>query len=925
MKKTTMFRGAVTVSALAMGTMLAQPAFAQDVSTDEDANAVTGPSDVAQADEETELGEQIVITGIRASLENSVAAKKANTSIVEVVSAEDIGKLPDVSIAETLSRLPGLATQRLDGRANVVSIRGLAPDFTTTLLNGREQVSANNNRGVELDQYPAELINGAVVYKTPDASLIGQALGGTIDMRTIRPLSHGKQTFVIGGRLELNDLGEINPDISNKGYRANASYVGQFADGTLGIAIGGSLMSSPTAEERVQIWGYPTNGNGNYVIGGIKPYIKSNKLDRAGLMGVVEYEPNDQLHVTLDGYWSQFKDNQRLRGLEVPLAWSGASLRDDYVVDPETNLITDGTFDGVEVVGRNDFVDRDSEIFAGGINFQYEVSDGLMIEADAGYSTLDKTERNAEIYFGTGRGSGVGAVDSFAFSFDEDYIPQFTTGLDYADTSEVFLTAPLSWCGRPGFPGDCQDGFINAPEVEDDLMSLRLQATKAVGANDSFRLGANFSERTKKLVDQGFVLTNKAYPDDVAVPTDLLFEPVSLGFIGIDSLLAFDSVAYYEAGNYEEISGSLWDPSRLTNSYEINEKVLTGFAQYNFDWEMGTVPTVGNIGVQIVHTDQEGRGLAARNADGVVVTAPVTDGDTYTEILPSLNISFEAEEGTFLRFGLARILARARMDQLNPGIGFNYNPAFADNTDIQLSPWSGTVGNSALRPLIANTVDVAVERYFAPRGYVSLSGFYKNLETYIYRSNELYDFTGFPYTGDEPATFDGIVSQWVNDGSGDVYGIEFSGALPFEVITRDLDGFGLILSGSYTDSEVKQADGARPTDLPGLSKWVINSTAYYEKDGFQARISGRYRSEFLAEVAGLSLARDLDFAKGEFLVDAQVGYEFQDGSSLEGLSLLLSASNLTNEPFVTYRNEEYLIRDYNNYGRTFSIGANYRF
>jgi iron complex outermembrane receptor protein len=123
-------------------------ALAQDV--DEDAVEDEGLEDEASEDE------GIIVTGFRASIANSVQQKRQNTSIVEVISAEDIGKLPDQSIAESLSRLPGLATQRLDGRANVVSIRGLAPDFTTTLLNGREQVSANNNRGVELDQYPSE-------------------------------------------------------------------------------------------------------------------------------------------------------------------------------------------------------------------------------------------------------------------------------------------------------------------------------------------------------------------------------------------------------------------------------------------------------------------------------------------------------------------------------------------------------------------------------------------------------------------------------------------------------------------------------------------------------------------------------------------------------------------------------------------------
>lgn len=268
-------------SAIALGfaltALLPGAAMAQD--------AGTAPVDEAPADGE------IIVSGIRGAINNSVQAKKNSTSIVEVVSAEDIGKLPDLSIAESLSRLPGLATQRLDGRANVVSIRGLAPDFTTTLLNGREQVSASNNRGVELDQYPSELLNGAIVYKTPDASLIGQAIGGTIDMRTVRPLAYGKRTIAAGARFEINDLGKLNPDISNKGYRANISYIDQNADGTLGWAIGYARMQSPTAEERFNAWGYPeaTDGtNTAFVIGGAKPYVKSNELKRDGVMAVVE-------------------------------------------------------------------------------------------------------------------------------------------------------------------------------------------------------------------------------------------------------------------------------------------------------------------------------------------------------------------------------------------------------------------------------------------------------------------------------------------------------------------------------------------------------------------------------------------------------------------------------------------------------------
>ncbi|HET8764278.1 MAG TPA: TonB-dependent receptor plug domain-containing protein, partial [Rhodanobacter sp.] len=130
----------------------------------------------------------VIVTGIAGSIANAIDTKRNSNEIVEAISAVDIGKLPDASIAESLSRLPGLATQRLDGRANMISIRGFSPDFSGTLLNGREQATVGENRGVDFDQYPSELISGAVVYKTPDASLIGQGLSGTVDLHTIRPL-----------------------------------------------------------------------------------------------------------------------------------------------------------------------------------------------------------------------------------------------------------------------------------------------------------------------------------------------------------------------------------------------------------------------------------------------------------------------------------------------------------------------------------------------------------------------------------------------------------------------------------------------------------------------------------------------------------------------------------------------------------------
>lgn len=926
-------RLSATSSAMALGAALimAMPsaAFAQDA---------TSNSEVSEAPEGEDA---IVVTGIRASIANSVQQKKNNTSIVEAISAEDIGKLPDLSIAESLSRLPGLATQRLDGRANVVSIRGLAPDFTTTLLNGREQVSASNNRGVELDQYPSELLNGALVYKTPDASLIGQAIGGTIDMKTVRPLAYGKRAIAVGARFEINDLGKLNPDISNKGYRANISYIDQNADGTIGWAFGYARMQSPTAEERFNAWGYPDYSDGNKIIGGAKPYVKSNELKRDAVMGVLEFEPSDSFHSTIDGYWSRFNDDQRLRGLELPFAWGNSTLRPGYTV--EDGFITKGTWDGTEAVMRNDVVHRKADIFALGWNNQYKPNDGLTLELDLGWSKLKKTEENLEIYLGTGRGGGVGARENGMGYEMTNHGMIVTPSLNYADPNLFVITDPQGWnsCGVrvdangnsvldvngntiPNKPA-CQDGFVNTPKIKDELKSLRLQATQELdGPISSIRVGANYSDRKKSLDDRGFVLTSKAYPASTAVPSDYLYKPVSLDFIGIPGMVAFDSWRYYNDGNYNLTDEAGWTTGRVFNDYSVREKVLTGFIQANLSSE-GTTPIKGNVGLQIVHTDQSASSFFAVTYLGQVVSTSVKDGAKYTELLPSMNLSFEFAPDTFLRFGAARMLARARMDQLKPGGGVSFDNGKRTNTDISASPWSLDLGNARLRPLMAETVDLALEKYFGRGAYVSVGGFYKYLENYIYRQSSAYDFSDYEVPdGGATATYLGLANQWVNGRGGHIYGAEGSVSLPFATFSESLDGFGVLGSASYTKSRVREG-GAAPIAMPGMSKMVVNGTVYFEKAGFQARASGRYRSKFLAEVSGLSLARDKVMAKSEFVVDAQIGYTFQSGS-LEGLGVLLQGANLTNEPFTTYyNNDPRQVRDYQNYGRNFMAGITYKF
>jgi iron complex outermembrane receptor protein len=231
--------GATAASALAL-MFTAQTAQAQDA------------ADAAVADD----GGDIVVSGIRYSLENAINLKRNESSIVEAISAEEIGKLPDVSIADSIARLPGLTAQRVAGRSQIISVRGFSPDFTTVLLNGRAQASSGYNRSVEFDQYPSELLSSVVVYKTPDADIPGMGLAGTVDMRTIRPLAYGKRAIAMNIRGEMDGGGNRNHDFKNWGGRGSISYIDQNADGTLGWSIGYAHLDAPGHVDHYKAYGY---------------------------------------------------------------------------------------------------------------------------------------------------------------------------------------------------------------------------------------------------------------------------------------------------------------------------------------------------------------------------------------------------------------------------------------------------------------------------------------------------------------------------------------------------------------------------------------------------------------------------------------------------------------------------------------------
>lgn len=914
-------RLAVATSPLALGlALIASPAAAQTTqpadseitpaTTEENGNDAASPK---PAEDDT-----VVVTGFRRSLESAVRTKKDQEQIVESVTAEDIGKLPDNSIGESIARLPGIASQRTNGRANVIAIRGFGPDFSQTLLNGREQTSTNDNRGVEFDQYPSEVVSQVLVYKSPNASLIGQGLVGTVDIRTVRPLDVSKRTIAIGLRGSYADLGKLNSDSKDKGYRVSGTFIDRFADDRVGVALAASYVDEPYQTQEFNAWGYatgtlPPSTEQLGLIGGSKSYVTSTMLKRFGLNGTFQAELADNLILTADMFYSNFKDDQSKRGIELPLGFGAfGTTFDTATFKAEDGTVVSGVFNNVQGVVRNDVFEKKAKLYSGGLNLAWRNDSGLKAMADASFSRTDREELSLESYSGTGYGVSLGATDTISFTTGKTGT-KFKPTLNYSDPNLIRLTDPLGWGGSR-----VQTGYYNNRIVDDELVQLRGEIEQEIGSFiDSVKIGTNYTDRSKSLTPDEYFVGLPGGATERAIPSQYLLNPTNLAYLGLGPVVSYDPRQLIDDGILVLDRNTSNDiPAK---AYNVFEKVWTSYAQVNLKGDLGAAQLTGNIGVQLIHTNQRSTGIAFANGAQV----DVSKGDKYWMVLPSLNLNARFPNDFVVRFAAAKEIQRPRLDQMRSAIGYGIN-----TTDRPQPFISGSGGNPTLRPYQANAVDLNIEKYFGGKGYVAVQLFWKDITRYISDGrDENFDYTGFPLpAGITPSSLIGRLDAPVNTKGGKMYGGEVAATLPFGVISTALDGFGLTGGVGYTKTRVRDFNG-NITQIPGYSKWVANGTAFFEKWGFNARGSVRYRSTFLGDFTGFGGSPTRRIALDETIYDAQVGYDFQEGSPLRGLSVYLQGQNLTDERFASVNGNENptQIIDYQIYGRRFLAGLTYKF
>lgn len=920
--------------ALAAAMLIAMPqARAQDASQGARDDAVVNDSaDPQQQDDQTATDAQetqdleaVVVTGIRRGIESAISTKKQSTSIVEAVSAEDIGKLPDVSIAESIARLPGLAAQRVAGRAQVISVRGLSPDFATTLLNGRELVSTGDNRSVEFDQYPSELMAGVTVYKTPDAGLVGQGLSGTLDMQTVRPLNFGAPVTAVSGRYQRNSLGDA-ANVDAYGNRFNASYIGQFADHTLGFSIGYSHSDTPIQENQVGLYepwktdARPGLPEGTWAVDGIKALRRTGDTERDAAMATLQYRPSNAWTSILDLFYSSAEQTDTANQWEMNTQFNGSFPCNPECTYSNVSVNENGTFTGGTIAGvyplvRGMYNKREDRIRAVGWSNEFNLGQARIF-ADLSWSKADRDELNLENNTQLVPAPQYDTVDLVYKAGD---FSQMVPTLDYSDPTRLFLRNTIYG-----------SGYGKVPQVEDELMSVKLAASlpapAALGWFSDIDLGVNHADREKsKRQPEGNI--NVGPQGDTAIADDLQYGLVNLGFAGLGYIPSWNVPAAVERYMIFEPVEDL--DYLIPKAWTVEEKITTAFARANIDTEWGSVPVRGNIGVQVQWVDQSSAANYFDRSQPVgSQVRPLDDGKTYTEVLPSMNLAFELADDQTLRLALAKQVARPRVDQLRASLEFG--------VDTATGRPGGSGGNPRLDPWRAYAFDLSYEKYFGNKAYVAAAYFYKDLRTYIYtQTRDDYDFSDLvasyvPPPGTQPAQDIGNFTQPLNGDGGRLQGLELSASLPLELFWEPMTGFGIVASASFNDSNIEIRDpesassvGSGDISLPGLSERVYNLTAYYERNGFEARISQRKRSDYIGEIGNFAGNRTLRYIVGEDIVDAQIGYTF--GGSLAGLSLLFQVSNLNDESYRTYAGSKDRPLEYIEWGRTYLVGVNYKF
>ncbi len=879
----------------------------------------------ATAANPTEL-DAVTVTGYRASVEKALDIKRSEKGMVDAIVAEDIANFPDLNLAESLQRIPGVTITRDAGEGRNISVRGLGPDFTRVRINGLEALTTvggsdqsggtNRSRGFDFNVFASDLFSQLIVRKTASADVEEGSLGATVDLRTARPFDYDGFTFAASGQGSFNDLSE------KASPRAAALIADTLADGRFG-----GLLSVAYSERKVREEGsntgrwYSASSNGGFsasspftagLADGVwHPYFPRYTLlehdqKRLGVTAALQWKPTDNTEFALDALYSKIDTVRSEKYIEaISFAYSAQKnnmvLRDGYI-DPTSNALTYAVFDGAGVRSEQRRDEWSTEFKQVSLSGEHRFSDAFKVNLLVGHSksehanpvqtTLIMDKANVSGYSYDFRNSGTHPV--FNYGIDPTDANGWTLAEvrlrpQYASNSFDNGALDFTWNFGPSFT---LRGGLLAKDYTFDTSEYRRQSETVVPAfaDGSYTVPA-------ALVDIARLGGVAGSPDAWAVP-DLAALSQLLGI-------------YSGQGIYQ-----LYERNATRRSVEERDRGAWLMGEFGFD--IGSVPVSGNVGVRRVKTTQSSTGYST--VDGAMVLTHVSRD--YTDTLPSLNLVAELAPDLMLRFGAAKVMARPGLSSLTPG------------TTLSLSSGHRFVngGNPNLDPIRARTLDLGVEWYFQEGGLLGLALFHKDIESFVQGTSTVMPFTasGLPAslldgTGVSPNE-DFTFTRPLNTPGGDLKGAEFNYVQPFSFLPGRWSNLGLQLNYTWVDSQIQYltSTGAASlkTDLTGLSKNSYNSTLFYEGEQLGARVSYTHRDGYYTQVPASVAGFSFHGMDAVDTVDASISWKIDDK-----LEISLEAINLTNETSNEWVGTSAwkLPLTYTQTGREYLIGLRYKF
>lgn len=890
------------VSALSLVCLLAAPALAQDVA-------------------DNASGDEVVVTGVRASLRDAIQIKRNSDVISDVISTKDIGQLPDVTIAEELNRLPGVNTTRDRGNASQASVRGLGPRFVFGLVNGREVASSEPSQDVRWEVYPSEVLSGAVVYKTQDAAIVPGGIAATIDIRTLTPLDYKGPAVSLRAGPTYNQDGKYLPHYSPWGYRGSAAYVSHLSD-NFAVALGASVQKEKNGFPDFRTFGWNTpestgghtgdlNGDGvpDNTTWGLVTEVKEVTQDRAAFVANAGWQPTDSLTINFDSLYSRYTIHedqfQTWYANNITGNWDNGNAG-VYTAPGNSYTIENGSVVAAHL--ENSYPNYQSSInrynerhqlAVFGLNAKW-ARDGWEAVVDLSHSEAKRRNQWRAIYLETQYATGID------FDLSAGHTPSATLlGTDVANPS-IQAAMPGN---DPSFNG--RDGQSAGPEHTRDRISAATASLKrdfdGGGFLKSLEVGGRLSDRAKYHDD---FLYNLCAGSQTAGFCDASAHTISLADAGLEEFTVHGFTAPPVVyGDWDKLFPMVYPANgvpagseQLLQHTRVGEKTAEGYAKLAFGSDGGSVPVNGSIGIRVEHVSTDSRGY---QQDGSGAITPVDLHNRYTEFLPSLNLTAHLTQDQQLRFGASIGISRPPLEALVTG--FVLNPIVAGQ------PATGGGGNPFLKPYRAKQVDLSYEYYFHEESMFALALYYKHLDSFIGASSALQTIDGTQY----------IISGVNNGKGGNIGGAEVTFQTRFYFLPGFLKDFGIYANYARVSSNIHEfAPVSDPYPMVGVAKNTAELDGFYSKAGFELRLAMKYHSRFT--VAPTWVGTVLKSLDPETTLDASLSYQIT-----KAIGLRFQARNLTNERsrMTSDNNVQNLSNDggYQVYGRSYLADISFRF